>query len=192
MWSFCGWWGVGCSFYIRFLEIRILYDIYIEYSIGPSWTSTTLDSISLWEPKVWKASSLISGSHPLNLVRRLVNSQKTVKDWWNAALETSQIRFDVIELSKNGIELQRSSNSRSGAGCSFSEWVPQEELWRNTHSALCREALQESTRTRTPISTLWLFFKKLDIEGPHQQPVLNFLVHRKSIVGKLFDQKNIS
>ena len=110
MWSFCGWWGVGCSFYIRFLEIRILYDIYIEYSIGPSWTSTTLDSISLWEPRVWKAPSLVSGSHPSNLVRRLVNSQKTVKDWWNAALETSQIRFAVkMELSQNGIGLQRSS-----------------------------------------------------------------------------------
>ena len=118
MWSFCGWWGVGCSFYIRFLETRILYNMYRicyrpSYSIF--YTSTTLDSISLWEPKVWKAPSLISGSHPLNLVRRLVNSQKTVKDWWNAALETSQIRFDVIELSKNGIGLRRSS-------CTF--WLP--------------------------------------------------------------------
>ena len=28
MWSFCGWWGVGCSFYIRFLETRILYNMY--------------------------------------------------------------------------------------------------------------------------------------------------------------------
>ena len=111
MWSFCGWWGVGCSICIRFLETRILHNIYIsiEYAIGPSWTSTTLDSISLWEPKVWKARSLVSGSHPSSLVRRLVNSQKTVKDWWNAALETSQIRFDVIELSKNGIGLRRSS-----------------------------------------------------------------------------------
>ena len=27
MWSFCGWWGVGCSFCIRFLETRILYNI---------------------------------------------------------------------------------------------------------------------------------------------------------------------
>ena len=110
MWSFCGWWGVGCSFYIRFLETRILYNMYrIFYrtllNINNSGFNQLVRTKSLESAIIsFGIPSFKPCPSPCQLTE---NSERLMECSFGNV--SDQVWRHCIKLSKNGIGLERSS-----------------------------------------------------------------------------------